>query len=165
MMTQCNYHRNKQQGVVLIVALVFLIALTSLAAGLMQNTTTDLKMAAASEAKVVAQQSALSTVEHVIFKQLTLPDENIFSQPLTEDFFPNSNQKQLLTTTDKNVSVTIDIDQSMSSMTTDCPHQYAASSVDLFICQRLTLKIIKKYGRNDKNYIEVNAGVIQQLVR
>ena len=34
---------SKQQGVVLIVAIVFLVALTAVAAALMQNTTTDIE--------------------------------------------------------------------------------------------------------------------------
>ena len=46
-----------QQGVVLIVSLVFLVALTAVAAALMQNTTTDMKMAGASEEKVSADSA------------------------------------------------------------------------------------------------------------
>lgn len=42
---------NKQKGVVLIISLVFLVALTAVAAALMQNTTTDMKMSGASEEK------------------------------------------------------------------------------------------------------------------
>tara|TARA_B110000881_G_scaffold187434_1_gene176772 strand:+ start:131 stop:637 length:507 start_codon:yes stop_codon:yes gene_type:complete len=161
----CIYQQEKQQGVVLIVALIFLVALSSLAATLMQNTTTDIKMSAASEAKVVAQQKALSVVERIIYYQRKVGKINIFSQPLTSEFFPNIKQEQLLAITDKNVTAQVDIAQGMSTLTVDCPHQYLASSVQLINCQVLTLKINQQYGRNHKNTIEVNAGIIQQLLK
>ncbi|MFQ3266042.1 MAG: type IV pilus assembly protein PilX, partial [Colwellia sp.] len=43
---------NKQRGVVLVVSLIFLIALTAVASALMLNTTTDMKMSGASEMQV-----------------------------------------------------------------------------------------------------------------
>jgi len=161
----CIYQQEKQQGVVLIVALVLLVALSSLAATLMQNTTTDIKMSAASEAKVVAQQKALSVVERIIYHQMKVSKVNVFSQPLTSEFFPNIKQEQLLANTDKNFTAQVDISKGIGSLTVDCPHQYLASSVHLLNCQVLTLKIKQQYGRNHKSYIEVNAGIIQQLLK
>ena len=60
----------KQRGVVLVVSLVFLVALTAVAAALMQNSTTDMKMSGASEEKVVALQEVVSAVDEVIFNQV-----------------------------------------------------------------------------------------------
>jgi type IV pilus assembly protein PilX len=156
---------NKQQGIVLIVALVFLVALTSLAATLMQNTTTDIKMSSASEAKVVALQKAVSAVDRVIYNQVKLDSVNAFSQPITEEFFPNTHQAQLLANTYENVKAQVDIAHGMNALPVDCPHQYLASSVQLINCRLLTININQRYGRNLKNYIEVNAGVIQQLLK
>lgn len=63
-------HLVKQKGVVLIVALVFLIALTAVVAALMQNTTTDMKMAGASEEKTVATLEAFSAIDEIMFREI-----------------------------------------------------------------------------------------------
>jgi len=65
--------KHSQKGVVLIVALVFLIALTAVVAALMQMTTTDIKMSDASQEKVVATQEALSGLDESVFVEITTP--------------------------------------------------------------------------------------------
>ena len=101
-MVAYNYKRNgfiirrnlrNQTGVVLIVALVFLIALTAVAAALMQNSTTDMKMSGASEEKVVATQEAISASDEVIFRQVNAAvGNNKFALPIVrfkDDDFRN----------------------------------------------------------------------------
>ena len=64
----------KQKGVVLIVSLVFLIALTAVAAAMMQNTSTDMKMSGASQAKLIATQETLSEMDEIIYNQVRKVD-------------------------------------------------------------------------------------------
>ena len=54
-----------QKGVVLVVSLVFLVALTAVAAALMQNSTIDMKMSGASEEKTVALQEVVLSLIHI----------------------------------------------------------------------------------------------------
>ena len=61
---------NRQSGVVLIVALVFLVSLTAVASALMLGTSTDIKMSGASEEKVIAIQETISAVDETIADQL-----------------------------------------------------------------------------------------------
>ena len=76
---------SRQQGVVLIVSLVFLVALTALAGVLMQNTTSDMKMSGASEDKVVATQEAISASDEVMFRQINGGlGNNAFALPLVK---------------------------------------------------------------------------------
>ncbi|WP_057830691.1 pilus assembly PilX family protein [Colwellia sp. TT2012] len=153
----------KQQGVVLIVALVFLVALTGVAAALMQNTTSDMKMAGASNEKVVAMQAAISAVDEVIDNQLNQQAVNLFARGL--DAFAGYNNGQLLpaaTATGATANTVL-----INNLTFDeysCPRSSVASSVGIIECNYLQLQIQRPYGRNNTSIIVVNANIVQQLL-
>jgi Tfp pilus assembly protein PilX len=151
----------KQQGVVLIVALVFLIALTSVAAAIMQNTTTDMKMSGASEDKVIATQEAISSIDEVIYRQVNGGSgNNGFSSAIVK--FP-------LTLTETNsgntTTASVDITNNEFELEADCPHSTSASSTQIFTCNVLRVQVSRHYGRTKTNEIVVNSGVAQQLLR
>ncbi|WP_371377890.1 PilX N-terminal domain-containing pilus assembly protein [Thalassotalea aquiviva] len=150
--------RKQQQGMVLVVALVFLAALTTLASVLMQNSTTDMKMAGASEEKMVATQDALSAVEKVVFNEVHKVDgNNDFSLETAAYPLPTEN-------IGNDVKVDIDI-ANVDSIEVDCPRSSMASSVDLFKCNMLVLDVKKTYGRNKSQTIELRSGIAQQLLK
>lgn len=157
--------RKKQQGVVLIVSLVFLIALTAVAAALMQNTTSDIKMSGASEEKVVATQEAVSAVDEVIFRQINGgAGNNGFASPIV--LFPLTVTGTLTkTNTGSDTTATIDITNNEFELEADCPHTRSASSAQVFTCNVLRIRVNRKYGRTNTNTIEVNSGVAQQLLK
>lgn len=157
--------RSKQRGVVLIVSLVFLISLTAVAAALMQNTTTDMKMSGASEDKMTGTQAAVSAVDEVIFNQVAPGKTNVFARPLVDTNFPNSTQSELLPSTKTKATAVVDIANNELSLESDCPHTRSASSVQVFTCNVLKVQVTRKYGRNDVNEIEVNSGIAQQLLK
>ena len=158
-------HLKKQQGVVLVVALVFLIALTAVAAALMQNSTSDIKMSGASEQKVVATQEAISAVDEVIFRQVNGGSgANGFASAIV--LFPLTVTDTLTTTnTGSDTTATIDITNNEYGLEADCPHTRSASSAQVFTCNVLKIQVNRKYGRTGTNTIEVNAGVAQQLLK
>ncbi|WP_170246394.1 pilus assembly PilX family protein [Colwellia hornerae] len=150
--------RDKQSGVVLIVSLVFLIALTAVAAALMQNTTIDMKMSGASEEKVVATQEAVSAIDEVIYKEVTqISGTNAFTSEIAK--FPLSPA----VSSASNTSATITL-ANPYNIQADCPHSRAASSVQVFKCNVLKVRVTRLYGRTNKSTIEVNSGVSQQLL-
>ena len=153
-----------QRGVVLIVSLVFLIALTAVAAALMQNTTSDMKMSGASEEKVVATQEAISSVDESIFRQINGGGNNGFASALV--LFPLTVTNTLTkTNVDNDTTSTIDIPNNPFQLEADCPHNRSASSVQVFTCNVLRVQVNKTYGRANTNVIQVNSGVAQQLLR
>lgn len=166
--------QHKQQGIVLVVSLVFLIALTAVAAALMQNTTTDMKMSGASENKMVAVQEAVSAIDEVIFNQVNpLAATNIFAQPLSQFYVLStgvekpSNVLPALTTTNHNGDInlaTISAINHMYKLENACPRSKFASSTNVFTCNILQIKIQRKYGRTKTNSIEVNARIAQELL-
>ena len=160
----------KQQGVVLIVSLVFLIALTAVAAALMQNTTTDMKMSGASEQKVVAIQEAISAVDEVIHEQVTgVSADNDFAAPVA-DFQQNGEKNVIgdLTRTNKDgdiTSATVDLANNQFMLEADCPHSKSASSAQVFTCNVLIIQVNRAYGRKGTSTVEVNSGIAQNLLK
>ncbi len=154
-----------QQGVVLIVALVFLIALTAVAAALMQNSTTDMKMSGASEERVVAIQEVISASDEAVFRQVNGGvGENSFTFPLVR--FPIAVTDSLTkTNSDADTTANIHISNNDLALEPDCPHSRAASSAQVFTCNVLRVQVVRKYGRTNTNEVEVNAGIAQQLLR
>jgi hypothetical protein len=149
--------KNKQQGIVLVVSLVFLIALTAVAGALMQNTTTDMKMSGASQEKVTAMQEAISSTDEVIYKQVQQTDgNNGFSSP--PGVFPITTT---VTAGDTTAEITL---ANANNLEADCPHSSSASSIQVFKCNVLRIQVNRKYGRKKTNNIQVNTGVAQQLL-
>lgn len=170
----------KQQGVVLVVSLVFLVALTAVAAALMQNTTTDMKMSGASEEKVVAEQEVVSAIDEYIFSQVTAgTGNNGFAKPIATfkdaDGNPKAKEIDLGASGDLPVSnkggagnidsATLDIANNQFMQEADCPHSHSASSAQVFTCNVLRIQISRKYGRNSTSTVEVNSGVAQHLLK
>jgi hypothetical protein len=152
----------KQQGVVLVVALVFLVALTGVAAALMQNTTSDMKMTGASTEKVIATQAALSAIDEVIDNQVNIQVNNLFTRGL--NFFAKYTSAQLLpvaTKTGASASTSV-INSSLEEVL--CPRSRVASSVGIIECNMVELQVRRPYGRNDTSVIVVNANIAQQLL-
>ncbi len=171
---------NKQKGVVLVVSLVFLVALTAVAVALMQNTTTNMKMSGASEEKVVAKQGVVSAIDEYIFKQVTGgTGNNGFAKPIAtfKDADGNPIAKPIdfgvggdLPISNKNGdgdidSATLSLANNQFMQEADCPHSRSASSAQVFTCNVLRIQISRKYGRNDSSTVEVNSGIAQHLLK
>jgi Tfp pilus assembly protein PilX len=146
-----------QKGVVLVVALVFLVALTAVAAAMMQNTITDVKMSGASQEKVIATQEAISTMDEVIYNEVTKANgtngfaSEIANFPLAPSVSANNTDAKITLANPFNIE-------------SDCPHLKSASSVQVFKCNLLKVKIDRSYGRTNSSQIEVNSGIAQQLL-
>jgi len=157
----------EQRGVVLVVALVFLIALTAVASTLMLNTTTDVKMSGASEERVVAIEETISAVDELFYRQIN-PLEgggNAFASPIA--VFQNQDVPLLdsLTKTQKNVTeATLGLANNKYAKPMTCPHSLRASSVGVLECNILRVQVSKTYGRKNNNVVEVESGVTQVLL-
>lgn len=152
----------KQQGVVLVVALVFLVALTGVAAALMQNTTSDMKMTGASTEKVIATQAAISAIDEVINNQLNIQPNNLFTRGL--NFFAGYTSAQLLPVATKTGATarTVVINNLLEEV--PCPRTRVASSVGIIECNILQLQVQRLYGRTNTSTVVVNANIAQQLL-
>ncbi|MBL4940404.1 MAG: hypothetical protein JKY81_01925 [Colwellia sp.] len=159
---------NKQQGVVLVVSLVFLIALTAVAGALMQNTTTDMKMSGASEEKVIATQEAISAVDEIIFNQVSPGVTNDFAAAIVTFRDGDIDMMADMSVTNLNndfSSATLGVTNNEYMLEADCPHSKLASSTQVFTCNVLRVQVNRLYGRTNTSAVNVNSGIAQQLLR
>ena len=144
-----------QQGVVLIVALVFLVALTAVASALMLNTTSDMKMSGSSQTKVNAVQEVISSIDQVISLQVQ-GNANAFTSSqfpiIVNDMVTSPNTTAKITTVNAN------------SVAVECPRMKLASDTSQFKCNLIRVQATKLYGRSNTSTVEVNAGIAQQLL-
>ena len=153
----------RQQGIVLVVSLVFLVALTAVAAALMHNTTADMKMSGASEDKVVAIQAAVSGVDEIINNQLNIQATNVFTQGL--NLVPGYTSAQLLpasTKTKATASASVINNPLFEEFA--CPRSTVASSVGIIECNFLQVQVQRPYGRSNTSNVVVDANIAQQLL-
>jgi hypothetical protein len=150
---------HKQKGVVLIVSLVFLIALTAVSAALMQNTSTDMKMSGASQEKLIASQEILSEMDEIIYNQVrSIGGGNSFNSALPIfPVAPTVNQPDITTST-------ITLIDPLIPTPPPCPRALSGSSVQVFDCNMLNVQVRRQYGRTNNSVIEANAGIAQQLI-
>lgn len=153
----------KQQGVVLVVSLVFLVALTAVAAALMQNTTTDIKMAGASNDKVIATQEAISAVDETINNQVNVLATNLFTQGLNNAATYTSAQL-LPGTTQTGATASASVIANPLFEEYACPRSEAATSVGIIECNYLQLQIRRLYGRNNTSTVIIDSDIAQQLL-
>lgn len=148
-------HYKRQRGVVLIVALVFLISLTAVASALMLNSTTDIKMAGASQEKVEAVQEAISALDETIADQV-VGGTNLFAGtqfPQVVDTVGSVNVT--------NVTIT---NNNTTTKPVGCPHSALASSTDKIGCNVLTITVNNNYGRKNTSNINAQAGIAQEVL-
>jgi len=147
--------KSKQQGVVLIVSLVFLVALTAVASVLMLNTSSDMKMSGASQEKVSAIQEAISSIDQIIYTQTEGPT-NAFSASV----FPISMNAVV---TAANTTGNIDM-ANANNLVVDCPSSNMAWGVEQANCNLLRVRVTKLYGRSNTSNVQVNAGIAKLLI-
>jgi hypothetical protein len=156
----------KQKGVVLIVALVFLIALTAVAAALMQNTTTDIKMAGASQEKSITVQETISEMDRVIYNEVNRVNLNAGGDPVNRFTLPADSFTVPVVVNNLTLPAittgSIDIANEYK-LETDCPHNRAGSSAEVFTCNVMRVMVNRTYGRNNNSAVQVNAGIAQEL--
>lgn len=153
----------KQQGVVLVVSLVFLVALTAVAAALMQNTTTDIKMAGASDEKVIATQEAISAIDETINNQVNVLATNLFTKGLNDAAAYTSNQL-LPATTQTGATASASVIGNPLFEELACPRSAVANSVGIIECNYLQLQIRRLYGRNNTSTVVIDSDIVQQIL-
>lgn len=160
-------NKRKQQGVVLIVSLVFLVALTAVAGALMQSTSVDMKMAGASQRKSLATQELISALDQVIAAQVTADSGgNGFAQPLVTYPDDGTDVKGAITIDSGNVnSARVFLANNEYEKEPDCPHSRQASSAQIFTCNVLRVNVNKNFGRKNNSELDINSGIAQQLLR
>jgi len=152
-----KYSRRKQSGVVLIIALVFLVALTAVAAALMQNTTTDIKMAGASQEKAIVMQETMSEMERVLFNERRRVNNGV-------NVFTSISQPQVLIATKPSITQATATPANPNNLDVPCPREARGTSSGIIMCRNVRVQVIRTYGRDNNQSIEVHSGVMQAFL-
>ena len=147
--------RTKQQGIVLIIALLVLVTLTVVASTLMKNTTIDIKISGANQEKWLATQEAINAINDVTVNQVN--GINYFA--LTEADYPYN-----IALGNSNINANIELVNNQS-FNVNCAHSNTATSINMIYCNHFIVTVRKKYGRSYNQSIVVKAGVSQQIVK
>lgn len=148
---------SKQKGIVLIISLTFLIALTVIASSLMNNTAIDIKISGAHQEKSLATQEAISAINEIIAQQVDEFDgENHFTHD--EMTYPYRIMLSRLSTQANVVLV------SNQSHHANCPHSLSPSSINVVRCHHFVIEVNQQYGRNNHQNIIVKASILQQVL-
>lgn len=163
-MSQRESARHKQKGVVLIVTLVFLVALTGVAGALMQSTTSDMKMTSASNEKVIATQAAISGIDEIVDNQINQRDVNLFAGSLQELVAASS--AELLPADSKigaEASAAMINNPTFEEKKCLRGERGNGNDEDTRTCNIFELRVTRAYGRNDTSTVSVNALISQEL--
>lgn len=146
---------HRQQGVVLVVSLIFLVALTAVTSLLMQNSTLDMKMSGATEDRAIAVQEVVSQVDEIIYDEIKNNNRNNFSKLMQQ--YPIE-----VINTDKTKAYLV-VNGDYSSIEGRCPRSEKGNSGEIQ-CNYVRLEVWKKFGRKDNSEISASAGIAQELI-
>ncbi len=147
---------NKQNGIVLIISLTFLIILTTLASRLMSNTIIDIKIVRATQEKSHAIEEAINIIDEIIAQQSIASNENRYFRQ-SKNNYPFS-----INTNNPNIQVNVSL-ASSQSYNVNCPHATFPSSIKNIKCHHFLIKVNSQYGRYNHQNIIVKAGLLQQV--
>lgn len=146
----------KNNGIVLVVSLVFLVALTTIASTLMHNAAIDIKIANANQEKMLAVEKAISAIDEVIVLPINQASSaNYFTHD--KDAYPYQINHH-----DVNTQASISLMNSQSYHV-NCAHSTLPSSINTIHCHHFVVEVNYQYGRYHHQSIIVRAGVSQQV--
>ena len=147
--------KGKQQGFVLMVSLVMVVAITAIAVTLMSSSTLDTKMAVVTEEREMASHHAKGGNDQLFYNAVnrTVNEQNYFAA-----FSVSQESAQYVSTHGAISTVTWASDNHVE---TDCPRSKAPT--EGLRCNYLNATTSKTFGPGDVNQINVVSGVAQQV--
>ncbi|WKE64957.1 PilX N-terminal domain-containing pilus assembly protein [Gallaecimonas kandeliae] len=148
--------RSNQRGLVLFVALIFLLIITILGVALLSNSAMDAKMAGAASDRTEALQAANGVLDDVLMNADTnrafLSDASSYSSGLTIDTSlkdEDGNARQ----------ATVHFDGESS-----CPRSEKGTGTDTFVCRHFHDSADVAFGRRNLAKVETTNGISQPLI-
>ena len=147
--------KDKQQGFVLMVSLVMVVAITAIAVTLMSTSSMDMKMAVAAEDREMATHHARGGNDELYYDAVnrTVNEQNYFAA-----FSVSQESAQYVSTLGAVSTVTWASDNRVE---TDCPRSKAPT--EGLRCNYLQATTVKTFGPSNVNQINVVSGVAQQV--
>ncbi|NMM41640.1 pilus assembly PilX family protein [Pseudoalteromonas arctica] len=155
---------NKQQGVVLIVALIMVVAVTGIAVTLMSSSTIDIKITNAAQEREVAENELIGEVQKVIVTEAAKGAASSFFLTPNET---KTDDTSVITINEKNISLpgsemkSIMINMNNGRLELNCPRTYSYTAG--VSCNMVQVSTTIEYGLKSKHSLTIVTGIAQEM--
>ncbi|WP_286937674.1 MULTISPECIES: pilus assembly protein PilX [unclassified Pseudoalteromonas] len=160
-MAYLSKHASKQQGVVLITALIMVIAVTGIAVTLMSSSSVDIKITNAAQEREVAENELIGEVQRMISDEASKGAANQFF--LTPDEVSThagaDDEGMVIATHDDMQSKMINLNQ--GALDLECPRRFNFTAG--ISCNMLQISTTIQYGSKAKHELTIVTGVAQEM--
>ena len=147
--------RSKQQGVVLITALIMVIAVTGIAVTLMSSSSIDIKITNAAQEREVAENQLIGEVQQIIADEVSKGAANQFF--LTPDEVTDSGIE--IANRNDMTSNMVNLNNGMLDL--KCPRRFNFTTG--ISCNMVQVSTTIDYGSKSKHQITIVTGVAQEM--
>ncbi|MCG7542965.1 hypothetical protein FIU82_04590 [Pseudoalteromonas sp. THAF3] len=152
-------HIAKQQGVVLVAALVMLLAVTGIAVTLMSSSSIDIKMTNAAQERERADHQLMGEVEAAIASEVNRGTNSRFLWTLAQ--FAQSNDVVQLNVAG-NASASTLTNMNPGPATLNCPRRF--DYTEGVVCNIMQLDTTLDYGGKSSHNVALSSGIAQELL-
>ncbi|KPZ66441.1 hypothetical protein AN392_00461 [Pseudoalteromonas sp. P1-16-1b] len=147
--------KNKQQGVVLITALIMVIAVTGIAVTLMSSSSIDIKITNAAQEREVAENQLIGEVQRIIADEVSKGAANQFF--LTPEEV--SDKGIVMAERDDMKSNMINLNNGVLDL--ECPRRFSFTAG--ISCNMVQVSTTIEYGSKSKHQLTIVTGVAQEM--
>ncbi|WP_283711011.1 pilus assembly PilX family protein [Pseudoalteromonas prydzensis] len=152
---------NKQRGVVLIVALIMVVAVTGIAVTLMSSSTIDIKITNAAQEREVAENELVGEVQKVIATEASKGEKSrFFLAQQYEDSEENKVIKQDISLLGSEMK-SIMINMNNGQLELNCPRTYSYTAG--VSCNMVQVSTTIEYGSKSKHSLTIVTGIAQEM--
>lgn len=167
-MGNLNMLQNRQQGVVLITALIMVIAVTGIAVTLMSSSTIDIKITNAAQEREVAENELIGEVQRVIASEARKGENsNFFLTPSETKTKEKSEDTSVITIKEKDISLpgsemtSILNNLNNGQLELNCPRNYSYTAG--ISCNMVQVSTTIEYGSKSKHSLTIVTGIAQEM--
>ena len=154
-MAYLTHMKNKQQGVVLITALIMVIAVTGIAVTLMSSSSIDIKITNAAQEREVAENQLIGEVQRIIADEVSKGAANQFF--LTPEEV--SDKGIVMAERDDMKSNMINLNNGVLDL--ECPRRFSFTAG--ISCNMVQVSTTIEYGSKSKHQLTIVTGVAQEM--
>lgn len=149
----------KQQGVVLVAAMIMLVAVTGIAVTLMSSSSIDVKITNAAQERERADHQLMGELETVIAHEINQGSSSRFLWSLAQ-FADNADAVQIDVTGNDGVSVLRNMNPGPATL--NCPRRFDYTAG--VVCNIMRLDSSLEYGGKSHHKVALSSGIAQELL-
>jgi type IV pilus assembly protein PilX len=160
-MAYLKQSQKKQQGVVLITALIMVIAVTGIAVTLMSSSSIDIKITNAAQEREVAENELIGEVQRMIADEANKgAANNFFLAPEEVTSIAGANDDGMLIA-DHNDMQSKMVNLNKGALDLECPRRFSFTAG--ISCNMMQVATTIKYGSKSKHELTIVTGVAQEM--